>query len=54
MADWGAMVSDGRVVLRRAPHVTVLPGALILIASLAFNFIGDGLRDALDPRAGRR
>jgi peptide/nickel transport system permease protein len=54
MADWGAMVSDGRVVLRRAPHVTVLPGVLILVVSLAFNFLGDGLRDALDPRAGRR
>jgi peptide/nickel transport system permease protein len=53
-ADWGAMVADGRIVLRRAPHVTVLPGVLILVASLAFNFLGDGLRDALDPRAGRR
>jgi peptide/nickel transport system permease protein len=53
-ADWGAMVADGRVVLRRAPHVTVLPGVLILVVSLAFNFLGDGLRDALDPRAGRR
>lgn len=53
-ADWGAMVADGRVVLRRAPHVTVLPGMVILVVSLAFNFIGDGLRDALDPRMGRR
>ena len=53
-ADWGAMVADGRIVLRRAPHVTVLPGLLILVASLAFNFLGDGLRDALDPRTGRR
>ena len=54
VADWGAMVADGRVVLRRAPHVTVLPGLLILAVSLAFNFLGDGLRDALDPRTGRR
>jgi peptide/nickel transport system permease protein len=53
-ADWGAMVADGRVVLRRAPHVTVLPGIIILLVSLAFNFLGDGLRDALDPRTGRR
>jgi peptide/nickel transport system permease protein len=53
-ADWGAMVADGRVVLRRAPHVTVLPGVAIVVVSLAFNFVGDGLRDALDPRAGRR
>lgn len=53
-ADWGAMVADGRVVLRKAPHVTVLPGILILVVSLAFNFIGDGIRDALDPRTIRR
>ena len=53
-ADWGAMVADGRVVLRRAPHVTIIPGIAILAVSLAFNFIGDGLRDALDPRTGRR
>ena len=39
-ADWGAMVADGRVVLRRAPHVTVLPGLVILAVSLAFNFPG--------------
>jgi ABC-type dipeptide/oligopeptide/nickel transport system permease subunit len=53
-ADWGAMVADGRVVLRRASHVTILPGAIILIVSLAFNFLGDGVRDALDPRTIRR
>jgi len=53
-ADWGAMVSEGRVVLRKAPHVTVFPGLLIVAVSLAFNYIGDGLRDALDPKAIRR
>ncbi|WP_131115585.1 ABC transporter permease [Lichenihabitans psoromatis] len=53
-ADWGAMVADGRVVLRRAPHVTILPGCAILFVSLAFNFLGDGIRDALDPRTLRR
>lgn len=53
-ADWGAMVADGRVVLRRAPHVTVLPGMMILLVSLLFNFFGDGLRDALDPRRRRQ
>jgi peptide/nickel transport system permease protein len=53
-ADWGAMVAEGRVVLRRAPHVTVLPGIMILFVSLAFNFLGDGIRDALDPRSIRR
>jgi peptide/nickel transport system permease protein len=54
IADWGAMIADGRVVLRRAAHVTVEPGILILAVSLAFNFLGDGLRDALDPRSARR
>ena len=53
-ADWGAMVSDGRVVLKKAPHVTVFPGLLIVVVALAFNFVGDGLRDALDPKAVRR
>ena len=53
-ADWGAMVAEGRVVLRKASHVTILPGILILVVSLAFNFIGDGIRDALDPRTIRR
>ena len=53
-ADWGTMVADGRAVLRRAPHVTVFPGLLIVFTALAFNFIGDGLRDALDPRSRRR
>jgi peptide/nickel transport system permease protein len=53
-ADWGAMVAEGRVVLRRAPHVTILPGCAILLVSLAFNFLGDGVRDALDPRTIRR
>jgi peptide/nickel transport system permease protein len=53
-ADWGAMVAAGRVVLRRAPHVTIIPGILIVVVSLAFNFLGDGLRDALDPRTALR
>jgi len=53
-ADWGAMVADGRIVLNSAPHVTLIPGIAILVVSLAFNFLGDGLRDALDPRMARR
>lgn len=49
--DWGIMTSDGRdVLLQGAPNVTVVPGTAILIVSLAFNLIGDGLRDALDPQ----
>ena len=49
-ADWGTMVSDGRVVLRKAPHATFFPGLVIILVALAFNYIGDGLRDALDPK----
>lgn len=53
-ADWGSMVADGRTVLRRAPHVTIFPGLLIVAVALAFNFIGDGLRAALDPQQRQR
>lgn len=49
-ADWGRMTSDGRTVLTQGyPHVATIPGLMILIVSLAFNMLGDGLRDALDP-----
>ncbi len=53
-ADWGTMVSDGRVVMTKAPHATIFPGLVIVLVALAFNYLGDGLRDALDPRAGMR
>lgn len=49
-ADWGTMVSDGRIVLLKAPHATLFPGLVIVLVALAFNFVGDGLRDALDPK----
>jgi peptide/nickel transport system permease protein len=52
-ADWGIMVSDGRVVLSKAPHVTLFPGIVIVLVSLAFNFLGDGLREALDTKTRR-
>lgn len=48
--SWGGMLSDGRAYIRQYPHIAVAPGALITITVLAFNLIGDGLRDALDPR----
>ena len=53
-ADWGVMVADGRIVLSRAPHVTIFPGLVIVLVALSFAFIGDGLRDALDPRTRQR
>jgi len=48
--EWGAMLSDGRAYLSIAPHVATTPGLAILITVLSFNLLGDGLRDALDPR----
>jgi peptide/nickel transport system permease protein len=49
-AEWGVMLSGGRQFLRNAPHVSILPGLAIFLVVLALNFLGDGLRDALDPR----
>lgn len=51
--SWGRMLADGRDYLRDYPHMALAPGLAITITVLAFNFVGDGLRDALDPR-GRR
>ncbi len=49
-ASWGLMVSTGRDVLLVAPHVATVPGVAIMVAVLAFNLVGDWVRDALDPR----
>lgn len=48
--EWGAMLSSGRNFLRDAVHLTMFPGLCIVITILALNLLGDGLRDALDPR----
>jgi ABC-type dipeptide/oligopeptide/nickel transport system permease subunit len=48
--SWGGMLSAGRSLMRNAPHIAVAPGIAITITVLAFNLLGDGLRDALDPR----
>jgi peptide/nickel transport system permease protein len=50
--SWGAMINEGRAVLQVAPWISVFPGLAIMAAVLAFNLLGDGLRDLLDPRAG--
>jgi peptide/nickel transport system permease protein len=47
---WGSVLRDAKDYLDIAPHWALFPGALIFITVLAINFIGDGLRDALDPR----
>nr|WP_231514957.1 nickel transporter permease [Oceanobacillus salinisoli] len=48
--EWGAMLSDGRNFLYNAPHVALFPGIAIVIVVLAFNILGDGLRDVFDPK----
>ncbi|MEM4970912.1 MAG: ABC transporter permease [Sulfolobales archaeon] len=49
--EWGSMIGSGRTYLFSSPHIVVFPGLFIMIAALSFNLLGDGLRDALDPRA---
>lgn len=51
--EWGAMLASGRSAIRDAPHVVVIPGLLIMVTILALNLLGDGLRDALDPKLKR-
>jgi peptide/nickel transport system permease protein len=51
--EWGAMLSGGREYVISAPYLVTFPGLLIFITVLSLNFIGDALRDALDPRSGR-
>lgn len=53
-ADWGAMISGGMKSLGSAPWVSTVPGVAIVVVSLAFNYLGDGLRVALDPRLRSR
>lgn len=48
--SWGTMLADGRDYIRRYPHISIFPGMMIALTVLAFNLVGDGLRDALDPR----
>jgi peptide/nickel transport system permease protein len=50
-ASWGSMLNDGRSHLFDAPHLVIFPALAVMLAVLAFNFVGDGLRDLLDPRS---
>jgi peptide/nickel transport system permease protein len=50
-ASWGAMLNDGRAHLFDAPHLVIFPALAVMLAVLSFNFIGDALRDLLDPRS---
>ena len=50
-ASWGAMLNDGRAHLFDSPHLVLFPAMAVMLAVLSFNFIGDALRDVLDPRS---
>ncbi|KTQ98010.1 D-ala-D-ala transporter subunit [Aureimonas ureilytica] len=54
LAEWGAMISSGRQYLLTHWWVATIPGIAILLVSLAFNLLGDALRDILDPRSGQQ
>ena len=49
--SWGSMLNDARSHLFDAPHLVLFPAAAVMLAVLSFNFVGDGLRDFLDPRS---
>jgi ABC-type dipeptide/oligopeptide/nickel transport system permease subunit len=48
--SWGSMINEGLEYLRTTPHLTLFPGAGLVVIVLAFNFLGEGLRETLDPR----
>jgi peptide/nickel transport system permease protein len=48
--SWGGTLADGRALIRQYPHITTFPGLMIFLTVLAFNLLGDGVRDALDPK----
>lgn len=50
LPEWGAMLSAGRNYIQKYPYLTIIPGLCIMIIVLALNLLGDGLRDALDPK----
>jgi peptide/nickel transport system permease protein len=52
--SWGTMINGGRSHLLDAPHLTVVPGVFLALVVLGFNFLGDGLRDRLDPKAEKK
>jgi peptide/nickel transport system permease protein len=53
-ASWGTIIDDGQALLYSRPWVAIAPGIMILLTVLSLNVFGDGVRDALDPRAKLR
>ncbi len=52
--SWGNMLNNAQELIYQAPHLAIIPGILILITTVSFNYLGDGLQDAIDPKAIRR
>lgn len=50
MPSWGVMIASGRTAIQTAPWTVLVPGGALMITVMSFNFLGDGIRDALDPR----
>ena len=50
LPEWGAMLSEGKAYMRDYPYLVLIPGLAIMISALSLNLVGDGLRDALDPK----
>ena len=50
--SWGRMLADAQTMVAQAPHVAIVPGLAIVVTVMGLNLLGDGLRDALDPRTG--
>lgn len=48
--EWGSMLSEARQIMRSSPHLVTFPGMAIVLSALAMNLVGDGLRDAMDPK----
>jgi oligopeptide transport system permease protein len=50
LTSWGVLISEGAKLMEAAPWLLVFPATMLAVTLFAFNFIGDGLRDALDPK----
>jgi ABC-type dipeptide/oligopeptide/nickel transport system permease subunit len=53
IAEWGSMIGQNRNFIFNAPHLILFPGIALSLTVLGFNLLGDGMRDALDPRLNR-
>jgi oligopeptide transport system permease protein len=54
MASWGSLAAEGAAAMEAYPWLIVFPGVALTVTLLSLNFLGDGLRDALDPQISRR